>query len=102
MVGEAIPAYCTHSHWFWFNGSTATCAVPLNVRAQCQNTGDRNGDLIACRGDWPNNYSFMSLHPGGGQFALADGSVRFISESIDLLTYRRAGNMMDGQTVTLP
>jgi prepilin-type N-terminal cleavage/methylation domain-containing protein/prepilin-type processing-associated H-X9-DG protein len=104
MVGEAIPAYCTHSHshWFWFNGSTATCAVPMNVRAQCQSTGDRNADLIACRGDWPNNYSFMSLHPGGGNFALADGSVRFISESIDLVTYRRAGNMMDGQTVTFP
>ncbi|MEM1061079.1 MAG: DUF1559 domain-containing protein [Planctomycetota bacterium] len=28
-------------------------------------------------------YSFASLHPGGSQFTLGDGSVRFISENID-------------------
>lgn len=38
--------------------------------------------------DWPNNYGFASRHTGGGNFALGDGSVRFISESIDTATYR--------------
>jgi prepilin-type N-terminal cleavage/methylation domain-containing protein len=102
MIGEAVPRWCTHTYWFHFNGSTATCAVPLNAAAVCQNTGNKSMDLTACAGDWGNNYSFMSMHPGGGQFALVDGSVRFISETIDLTTYRQLGSMMDGGAVNMP
>jgi prepilin-type N-terminal cleavage/methylation domain-containing protein/prepilin-type processing-associated H-X9-DG protein len=44
--------------------------------------------------------SFRSLHPGGLNFAMADGSVRFIKSSIGLLTYRalatRAGSEVIG------
>ncbi len=101
MVGEAIPAFCTNTWWYWFNGVTATVAVPLNVRAYCTNSGNRVPDLIACAHDWPNNYSFMSLHPGGGQFALGDASVRFVSDTIDINVYRSAGSTMDGRAITL-
>ena len=31
---------------------------------------------------------FKSMHPGGVQFAMADGSVHFISETIDHSEYR--------------
>lgn len=34
-----------------------------------------------------------SEHAGGAQFGLADGSVRFINENIDLRTFRNLGNM---------
>ena len=37
-----------------------------------------------------------SRHEGGAQFGLADGSVRFVSENIDLTTYRRFGDRDDG------
>ncbi|HBJ36314.1 MAG TPA: prepilin-type cleavage/methylation domain-containing protein [Planctomycetaceae bacterium] len=103
MVGEAVPAFCTHTFWYWFNGSTATMGIPLNARARCATatTGVRNQDLLNCRGDWPNNYSFMSMHPGGAQFTMGDASVKFVSETVDLNIYRALGSMMDGQTVTL-
>jgi prepilin-type N-terminal cleavage/methylation domain-containing protein len=102
MVGEAVPRWCTHSWWWWFNGVTATAAVPLNANAVCQVTGNRIVDLNACWGDWPNNYSFMSRHPGGAQFTLADASVRFIPETIMIDVYRSLATMASGESVQLP
>lgn len=102
MIGEAIPAFCTHTWWWWYNGSTATCAIPPNARAQdgnCQ-TGNRIADLICAAGDWTNNYSFMSMHPGGLQFAYADGSVSFVSDNIDLNLYRSYGTMSGGEVTS--
>jgi prepilin-type N-terminal cleavage/methylation domain-containing protein/prepilin-type processing-associated H-X9-DG protein len=40
---------------------------------------------------------FGSFHPGGCHFALADGSVKFVDETIDFLLYRRLGVKADGQ-----
>lgn len=39
---------------------------------------------------------FGSNHPGGGQFCFADGSVRFISESMDPDLYANLANRADG------
>ncbi|MFM8584175.1 MAG: DUF1559 domain-containing protein [Planctomycetaceae bacterium] len=46
-----------------------------------------------------NWYQFSSYHTGGMHFAMADGSVRFISENINALTYRRYGGMADGEPI---
>tara|TARA_B100000809_G_scaffold258850_1_gene302765 strand:+ start:310 stop:1194 length:885 start_codon:yes stop_codon:yes gene_type:complete len=40
--------------------------------------------------------TFGSNHPGGCQFAMADGSIHFISENIDITTYRGMGARSDG------
>lgn len=42
---------------------------------------------------------FGSQHTGGAQFALGDGSVRFLSENIDILIFESLGKRADG---TLP
>jgi prepilin-type N-terminal cleavage/methylation domain-containing protein/prepilin-type processing-associated H-X9-DG protein len=47
-------------------------------------------------------YAARSRHPGGVNFALADASVRFISETIDLATYHALGSRNDGEAVSLP
>lgn len=39
---------------------------------------------------------FGSFHPGGCNFALTDGSVRFVSENIPLDTYQQLGARNDG------
>ena len=40
-----------------------------------------------------------SMHPGGVNAILGDGSVRFISDGINILTFQRLGNRRDGQVV---
>lgn len=96
-IGEAVPAYCTHSWWWWFNGATATCGVPLNYR---KNQGPQYMAVNA--GDWPNNYSFMSLHPAGAQFAFVDGHVSFVTNNIDFNIYRSLGSISGGEVASLP
>jgi hypothetical protein len=39
---------------------------------------------------------FKSQHKGGAQFVLVDGSVQFLSETIDYVTYNRLGCRRDG------
>jgi prepilin-type processing-associated H-X9-DG protein len=91
-LGESVPEWCRHTWWYWFNASTATCAIPLNYQQQ--------PDLqVFMEGDWWHNYSFLSRHPGGANFALVDGSVRFVSENIGRETYRALGTIQADEVV---
>lgn len=92
-VGEAVPRWCNHTWWYWFNGTTATTAIPLNAPPRPGFTLEQDW------GRWQDNYSFMSRHEGGGHFLLVDGSVRFVSENIDLQLYRALGSVDGGETV---
>ena len=43
---------------------------------------------------------FFSYHPGGCHFQLADGSVRFISETIDAVTLASLTTRGGGETIS--
>jgi prepilin-type processing-associated H-X9-DG protein len=45
--------------------------------------------------------AFGSEHPGGANFALADGSVQFVRDSIDAINLRRLCVRNDGEAVSL-
>ncbi len=76
VIGESIVESTRWSAWFHSNHASATCAIPFNF-----------GRIHNNQDDWENNNGFMSRHIGGGHFAMADGSVRFVSENIDVFTY---------------
>ncbi|MEM1061213.1 MAG: DUF1559 domain-containing protein [Planctomycetota bacterium] len=42
---------------------------------------------------------YSSLHPGGAQFCLGDGTVRFISENINVQTFADLADRRDGQVL---
>jgi prepilin-type processing-associated H-X9-DG protein len=46
-------------------------------------------------------FSAGSRHTGGANFGLADGSVRFIRDSIDRTVYSNLGTRNGGEVVTL-
>jgi len=45
---------------------------------------------------------FGSFHPGGCHFALADGAVKFVGETIDINLYRQLGQRADGARLSTP
>ncbi len=60
------------------------------------------------RAVWDNNalringtdlWAFSSLHKGGAQFVMGDGSVRFLSENLNGMTYRVLAQRASGQVV---
>lgn len=101
-MGEAIGNYSQWNWWWLHNATTATCSIPLNAQAQCGAAAGLSMDagLRACIGDWPDNYSFMSQHVGGANFAMVDGSVTFISQNIDYNTYRNLATISNGEVNT--
>src|SRR5262249_23672263 len=87
LIGEDIPDLNRWCSWAHANHANGTCAIPPNF----SNYSERNP------WDWGNSYSFRSRHPGGLQFALADGSVRFVRDTIPLLTYRAMCTIRGGE-----
>ena len=59
-------------------------------------------DLHTVWDNFARNYSFFSNHPGGGQFAMCDGSVTFVANEIDLNLYRALATISSGEQVTPP
>lgn len=53
-------------------------------------------------GDAPGVFPARSKHPGGVNHAIADASVRFISETVDLQVYHGIGSRDGGESIQLP
>lgn len=92
-VGEAVPVYSNWSWWYNQNAAVATCALPLNYRKNIEK-------LEPFAASWQRNYSFYSLHPSGGNFAMCDASVRFITDNIDTPTYRGLATVEAGDAIS--
>jgi len=91
-VGEDVPAWSVWSWWYNQNASVATCGIPLNYRRGIEK-------LEPFASSWQRNYSFYSLHPAGGNFAMCDASVRFVSDNIDTITYRALATVEGGEAI---
>ncbi len=95
----AAGAFYSHrgSRWMrgdetWFN----TWNTPNSPNDDCStgNGGHAGGDASA-------NQAARSRHTGGAHVLMADGSVHFVSENIDLLNWQRLGAIADGETVSI-
>jgi len=102
-LGEVLPD-CNFEliryGWWHSQAFYAHTSVPINYNS-CDQTRPGWPAPQSCRTffNYTTNAGFKSRHPGGAHFAFADGSVHFISESIDYRNYQRLGDRRDGESV---
>ncbi|MBX3432055.1 MAG: DUF1559 domain-containing protein [Pirellulales bacterium] len=95
LIGEGVVQQDYHSAAFFSDGDWATCGLPLNFFI----TGVTDQDIKVRY--WYKTRGFKSLHPGGSQFVMADGSVHFVQESIDTQVYRGLSTRDRGEVVSI-
>lgn len=89
LIGEDLPDLNIWCSWPYANNAYGTCAIPPNVE-RLVSTDPKS---------FPVTWSFRSYHPGGLNFAMADGSVKFIDEAIDLTVYRALATVAGRETL---
>lgn len=89
MVGEDVASENNHSAAFYANGDYASCHAPLNT-------------FLSTPDAWWNVMSFRSRHPGGANFCMADGTVRFVNDQIERELYRALSTRNGGEPGNLP
>ena len=88
--------------WMHINSLWTATSAPINYPS-CP--GDPDFDNVNTNidfnwgGKWGIEQGFKSLHRGGGHFVLCDGSVQFLNENIDYMTYQRLGDRRDSQPI---
>jgi prepilin-type N-terminal cleavage/methylation domain-containing protein/prepilin-type processing-associated H-X9-DG protein len=107
MAGEVIPSAAADSNFYFFNGAYAGTTVPLGWQSNTYPSS-----LANCLNQWQNStaptgcrYSaaakgFVSFHPGGSNFLMGDGSVKFLKNSISLITYCALGSRGGGEVLS--
>ncbi len=83
----------TNNYRAWIRGFSTVLASCRNVANPINSTTYTN--------NW-HNVSFGSQHPGGAQFVAWDGKVAFVSENIDMVTYKGLASREIGETVAMP
>ena len=89
MMGEQIRKVTRWNAWVGGNASIGSTGVPLNYKLPVPNVED-----------WTHQYSFRSRHPGGANFAFADGSVKFIKTTINFSIYQALSTRSQGEIVS--
>ena len=102
LMGE-IRHGCLNTAGPWtFSGANVVWTVaPINYPTCPGEDGVPTGGGNGCSAlsTWSTSAGFKSLHPGGAQVVLCDGSVRMLSENIDYPTYQALGDRRDGQVL---
>ncbi|MCC6510821.1 MAG: DUF1559 domain-containing protein, partial [Pirellulaceae bacterium] len=104
--GEILPGCHDHHRgaggWFNSNGQWTATTPRINFntcgKQGVSNTANNCNDHRV----WMTSGGFKSDHTGGAQFVLGDGSVQFLSDSVDYTIYQQLGSRNDGEPTSLP
>jgi prepilin-type N-terminal cleavage/methylation domain-containing protein len=113
FLGEVLPEFASTIGykpdgdllgWWNSDSSVAKVSTVLGInfripRGQAPN-GCTSGNPDTNRGNWAVADAFRSNHTGGANFAMGDGTVRFIRDSVDRRTFQLLGCRNDGQVIS--
>ncbi len=105
-VGEVRAECSAHMASGWSASSRwgAFTQVPINFdscRTQAVAQAEKLDSCYA-NNNWNAAEGFKSLHPNGSQFVFGDGSVKFLPQNIDMITYNYLGDKADRKAVSVP
>ena len=83
------------SVWYSATGATNGTCLPMNWTLQktLSDPAYANANSWSGRG-------FSSFHSGGSNFGMADGSVRFVKQTVDQRTYNALGSRAGGEVIS--
>jgi prepilin-type N-terminal cleavage/methylation domain-containing protein/prepilin-type processing-associated H-X9-DG protein len=98
-VGEVRPKCSLHmwDGWMHINANTWVGTTAVINFPTC--AGEPGYKLTPCDSEdkWERAQGFKSVHPGGCNFCFCDGSVHFLTDNIDYMTYQCLGDRRDGR-----
>jgi hypothetical protein len=106
VTGEVLPWQNWDSQFWTYTGSTASTVIPINWYtgvgfsegsgsiSSCGVDAGAAGN-INCRGNYVAK-GFKSSHAGGCYLGMADGSVQFLTENINMCVYAAMGSKAGG------
>jgi prepilin-type processing-associated H-X9-DG protein len=91
MVGETLPGHCVWNCVFCLNFPITSTHIPINNMER-----DDGVPQIYWR-----TSGYKSMHPGGVNMLMGDGSVHFVPATIDYFVYNELGTTAGGEAPTI-
>jgi prepilin-type N-terminal cleavage/methylation domain-containing protein/prepilin-type processing-associated H-X9-DG protein len=107
ILGRCDTTASADKGWWETQGNVVhgTTGQPLNMKTTCMSTQEAAEKRLYiypqcfAKGNWNMAWGYRSNHPAGANFLMADGSVQFINDSINVHIYRAYGGRDDGLPV---
>jgi prepilin-type N-terminal cleavage/methylation domain-containing protein len=93
-IGEVVVSFCNYNAWYWFDGTTATCAIPLNYKNPAPGSNPPNpADPTYLY----YSYGYSSRHPQIVVFGMCDGSIKHVRDDINSAIYQAQATIDAGE-----
>ena len=103
--GVNLPAF--YDPGFRYAGAFASTVEKLNKKPVTDSLFNVTGNgkfnrTPSWQGGPHHTSNFRSFHTGGANFGFCDGSIQYLSDSIDMTTFRHLSSVADGEVVAWP